>query len=170
MRYLTFLLLGFSLAGLAKEPVSYGLSGAKLYVAPMEWNLDRFIAAEIQRQGLPIQMVTSPADADFVMTSLYQSLGSHMMSPGHNIQVKIVAAGSGKQVWFAEADDYALFFGRLRPHGPARVAGVIIRKLGRRISADSGHPPAVRSPQAPEPTALTQLAQSSRITDGASKN
>jgi hypothetical protein len=119
----------------AQQAVSGSVpEGAKLFVAPMEWDLDRFIVAEIHNQGLPVQVVTRPEEADFVMTSHYQVLGSHMMSPGHYIQVKIVATVGGKQVWFAETNDYALFFGRLRPHGPARVAGAIVRKLRRGMS------------------------------------
>jgi hypothetical protein len=113
--------------------------GAKLYVAPMEWNLDRFVAAEIRSQGLPVQVVSHPEEADFVMTSLYQALGSHLMSPGHYIQVKIVAVNGGKQVWFGEANDYALIFGRMRPHGPARAAHEIVRKLHQGMSVAPKH-------------------------------
>jgi len=100
----------------------------------MEWNLDQFIATEIQEQGVPVQVVANPKDADFVMTSFYQGLGSRLIAPGHYIQVKISAAGSNEPVWFAESGDYAVFFGRLRPHGPARAAKAVVRKLGRRMS------------------------------------
>jgi hypothetical protein len=62
----------------------------------MEWNLDRFVAAEISRQGLPVQVVAGSREADFVMTGLYQNLGSRMLSPGHYVQVKIVAVAGGK--------------------------------------------------------------------------
>jgi hypothetical protein len=137
VRYSAIFGICLTLVGLsaAKDPVPTVPAGAKIYVAPMEWNLDRFVTAEIQKQGLPVVLAARAEDADFVMTSLYQSLGSHFMSPGHYIQVKIVAAKGGRQVWFAEANDYALFFGRLRPHGPARVAEEVVRKLNRRMSA-----------------------------------
>lgn len=100
----------------------------------MEWNLDRFVTAEIRKQALPVQIVDRPEEADFVMTSLYQGLGSHMISGGHYIQVKIVAVNGGTQVWNAEANDYALFFGRLRSHGPGRAAKAIVKKLRSGIS------------------------------------
>ena len=124
--------MGLALAGLlgAKRPVSESMPpGARLYVAPMEWSLDRFVAAEIRKQGLAVQVVGRLEEADFVMTGFYQSLGSHMISPGHYIQVKIVAADGGKQVWGAEVNDYAVFFGRLRRHGPGRAAEAIAKKL-----------------------------------------
>jgi hypothetical protein len=37
-------------------------------------------------------------------------------------------------VWRAETSDYALFFGRLRSHGPGRAAEAIVKKLRNNIS------------------------------------
>jgi hypothetical protein len=136
-RLLIVSVLGLALAGLgqAKQPATPSMNpGAKLYVAPMEWGLDRFVAGEIQRQGLPLELVTLPGQADFTMTSLYQKLGSHMISPGHYIQVKIVAAKDGGLVWADEVNDFAVFFGRLRAHGPQRAAKTIVQKMLRSMS------------------------------------
>ena len=137
MRQLTQHLLAVFVTGLtllslleAKHPVSGNMPpGARLYIAPMEWNLDRFVAAEIRRQGLPVQLVSLPEEADFVMTSLYQNLGSHLIAPGHYIQVRIVSADGGNEVWFAEANDYAIVFARLRSHGPERAARSIVKRM-----------------------------------------
>lgn len=119
----------------AQQPASATLpAGAKLYVSPMEWDLDKYVTAEIRKQGLAVQLVERPEEADFVMTSLYQGLGSHMMSAGHYIQVKIAAVQGGKQVWNTEANDYALFFGRIRSHGPSRAAKAIVKKLRSSLS------------------------------------
>ncbi len=140
MRYLSTIALTLCLAALAsaqKPAVAPLPAGAKLYVAPMEWNLHQFVTAEIQRQTLPVQLVERPEDADFVMSSHYQSLGSHFMSPGHYVQVQIVASKDGKEIWYTDANDYALFFGRLRPHGPNRVAEEVVRKLNRRMTSSA---------------------------------
>jgi len=129
--------LCFTLAGVLKAQSTASGSlppGAKLYIAPMEWQLDRFVAAEIGRRGLPVQVVASPREADFVMTSLFQDLGSHMFSPGHDIQVMIVAVDGGKQVWSSEVNDYAVFFPRLRPHGPGRAAEAIVKELRNKLT------------------------------------
>ncbi len=113
-----------------QQPSADGIPpNARLYVGPMEWNLDRFVTAEIQRQGLPLQLVDRPEDADFVMAAQYQGLGSHFLSPGHYIQIKVVTADGARRVWFAEANDYAVFFGRLRHHGPSRAAAAIVKRL-----------------------------------------
>ena len=103
--------------------------GAKLYVAPMEWNLDQFVSDEIRRQGLPVELVSTEDQADFVMTSLYQKLGSHLMAPGNYIQVRITAAADGRTLWANEVNDFAVFFGRLRRHGPRKAAESIVKKL-----------------------------------------
>jgi hypothetical protein len=100
----------------------------------MEWNLDRFVTAEISRLGVPVQVVAAPQEADFVMTSLFQDLGTHMISPGHDIQVRIIAADGGKPVWNSEVNDYAIFFPRLRPHGPGRAASAIVKRLRNDIA------------------------------------
>ena len=126
----------------AKEPESPIPAGARLYVAQMDWNLHAFIAAEIQRQALPLRLVNSPEDADFVMTGSYQSIGSHMISPGHYIQARIVAADTGKAVCTVEAEDYSAPFGRLRAHGPARAATAIVHTLARRIKSQAKATPA----------------------------
>jgi hypothetical protein len=140
VRYLTLALfgLGLTLAVVceAKQPLRANMvPDAKLYVAPMEWNLDRFVAAEIVRQGLPVQLVTSEDQADFVMTSFYQQLGSHLIAPGHYIQVRIVATGNGMPVWAEDVNDFAVFFGRLRRHGPGKAAHSIVRKLRNDLTA-----------------------------------
>jgi len=118
----------------AQLPVALSSShDAKLYVAPMEWNLDQFVSDEIRRQGLPVELVSAEDQADFVMTSLYQKLGSHFNAPGNYIQVRVTAAEDGSTVWTNEVNDFAVFFGRLRRHGPRKAAEAIVRKLRHRL-------------------------------------
>ncbi len=107
---------------------------ATLYVAPMEWSLDRFVIDEVRRQGLTVRLVDTEERADYVMTSFYQHLGSHMIAPGHYIQVRIVAADNGRAVWEGEVNDFAIVFGRLRLHGPRKAAQSIVKKLRHNMS------------------------------------
>jgi len=150
--YRTFplLALGLLAAGVLEAQSSAAVSAAsvaKLYVAPMEWNLDRFVSDEIRRQGLPVDLVTTQGEADLVMTGLYQKLGSHFIAPGNYIQVRITAAADGKTVWANEVNDFAVFFGRLRRHGPRKAAEAIVKKLRHtlrefgRLTAPAGRAP-----------------------------
>jgi hypothetical protein len=117
-----------------KRPTPKSLpAGANLFVAPMEWNLDEFIRAEVRKNGLPVHLVGRQEDADFIMTASSAKLGSRLLSPGRDFQAKILAADGGTQVWSAEASDYAMFFGRLRSHGQARAAKSIVRNLRNRF-------------------------------------
>jgi len=43
--------------------------------SPMEGISTGSLPTRFRKQGLPVQMVASPEEADFVMTSLYQGLG-----------------------------------------------------------------------------------------------
>lgn len=125
-------LLCLTMAGLVEgQPPGPGKlpQGAKLYIAPMEWKLDEAIAGEIGRQGLPVQVVPNQQDASFVMTGVYQNLGSRTTSPGHFIQVKIVQTDGGKQVWGTEVRDFGVVFAQLQPHGRLRAARTIVRRL-----------------------------------------
>jgi hypothetical protein len=118
----------------AKRPIPKNLpSGAKLFVAPMDWNLDGFIRSGIIKKGLPVALVGRPQDADYVMTASAMKLGSRLLSPGRDFQVKIEAADTGSQIWSAEASDYATFFARLRSHGAGRAANSIVRQLRNRF-------------------------------------
>jgi hypothetical protein len=118
----------------AKRPAPAALSPeARLYVAPMDWGLDRFVAGEIRKQGVAVQLVDTEDQADFVMTSLYQKLGSRLIAPGNYIQVKIMAARGGKAVWAEEVNDFAAVFGRLRRHGPHKAAEIIVKRLRRSL-------------------------------------
>jgi hypothetical protein len=116
------------------QPTPTGIpSGANLFVAPMEWGLDELIRTEVRNHNLPVHLVGREEDADFVMTASTVKLGSRLLSPARDFQVKIVAVRGGTQVWSAEASDYALFFGRLRSHGPPRAAKSIVRQMRGRF-------------------------------------
>lgn len=52
------------------------IGGSKLFVAPMPEGLDQFIVAEILKQKLPVTLVNSQADADFVLTGAAQMTGT----------------------------------------------------------------------------------------------
>jgi len=42
-----------------------------------------------------------------------------------------------RQVWSGDANDYAVFFGRLRHHGPERAAAAIVKRLRLDMAAST---------------------------------
>jgi hypothetical protein len=136
-RTLSIFALAFTLlaAHEVKSPTGPSMSrDARLYVAPMEWQLDHYVISEIRKQGLPVQLVNTEGEADFVMTSLYQQLGSDLITPSHFIQVRIAAVNDGRAVWAGEVNDFSIVFGRLRRHGPRKAAEVILKNLRRNLT------------------------------------
>jgi hypothetical protein len=133
LSHLLFLAILLSLGNVAAQDSAPLPTGAKVYIAPMEWQLDGLIAAEIHRQNLPVNVVQQQTEADYVMTGSSEKLSSHMMSPGRCFQVTIVTANNGKPVWTGEADDYATVFGRLRTHGPNRAAKALVGSIRHRF-------------------------------------
>ena len=108
-------------------------SGAKLFIAPMEWNLDELVRAEVRKNGLPVELVESRDEADFIMTGTSVKLGSRLLSPARDFHVDVSPANGGAPVWSGEASDHATFFGRLRRHGSARAARAIVMKMRNRF-------------------------------------
>ncbi len=65
--FMLFLLVCSSFAP-AAEKTSKVPSGSKLFIAPMQGELNGFIATEVLKQKLPVTIVTDDKDADFVLT------------------------------------------------------------------------------------------------------
>jgi len=107
-------------------------AGAKIFIAPMEWQMEQHLASEIRRQGLPVELVADEAAADYVMTGSAEKLSSHFMAPGRSFHIILTRLDGSQTVWTGEGDDYATVFGRLRSHGPARAARTIVEGLRNR--------------------------------------
>jgi len=128
------------LSAVAWAPVGYAghnaaslPAGAKIYIAPMEWQMDQFLASEIRRQAVPVKLVENQEDAEYVLSGEAVKLSSHLMSPGRCFQGRLAAADGSRTVWSGEADDYATVFARLRSHGPVRAARTLVGGLRRRF-------------------------------------
>ncbi len=99
----------------------------------MDWQMEQFLASEIQRQSLPVTLVFDESEADFVMTGSAEKLSSHFMAPGRCFQVTIATTDRSKTIWTGQGDDYATVFGRLRSHGPNRAARSIVDGIRSRF-------------------------------------
>ena len=116
MRVITYLCLLSAVlvsTGLAGRDASPLPAGARIYIEPMEWQMEQHLAREIQRQAVPVHLVANPEEADYVLNGFAEKLSSHFLSPGRCFQVKIETADHSRTIWTGEADDYAMVFGRL---------------------------------------------------------
>jgi hypothetical protein len=113
--------------------------GAKLFITPMDNNLDSFIIAEIQKQKLPVVVVLKQEEAQYVLTGFSQITGSHWAEQvaasifggkdKYEASVKLVTADGKSLVWSAEAGDRSLLFGALRRRGQRKIAQRIVKEM-----------------------------------------
>ncbi|GIW56462.1 MAG: hypothetical protein KatS3mg082_2866 [Nitrospiraceae bacterium] len=134
MKALALYCLTFSLFAQSSIP-----RGAKLFIAPMDHNLDSFIVAEIQKQKLPVVIVLRQEEAQYVLTGFAQTTGSHWAEQvaasifggkdKYEASVKLVTADGKSLVWSGEAGDRSLLFGALRRGGQRKVAERIVKEM-----------------------------------------
>ena len=109
--------------------------GSKLFIAPMDGKLDGFIATEIIKQKLPVSVVLSESDADFVLVGAsikaddkwYNTVfGGKDKNEGN---VRLLNVKEKSMVWAGEAGDRSLFYGSLKRGGERKVAERIVSQL-----------------------------------------
>ena len=109
--------------------------GSKRFVAPMEGNLQGFIAAEILKKKMPLVVVTDEKDADFVLTGAsikaddkwYNTIfGGKDKNEGN---VQLISVKDRQMVWAGEAGDRSLWWGGMRRGGERKVADRIVKQM-----------------------------------------
>ena len=145
---LTSLLLASSLCGTAQEPRE--MSGSKpnlskgtkipadsrIFITPMDGNLDGFIAAELVKKKLPIIVVTDEATADYVITGAsikaddkwYHSVFDTGKDKNEG-NIQVIDAKNKSMIWAGEAGDRSMLWGNLKRGSQRRVADRLVDKL-----------------------------------------
>ncbi len=134
MKVMTLCFLTFALLAQSSIP-----RGAKLFITPMDKNLDSFIVAEIDKQKLPVQVVLKQEEAQYVLTGFSQTTGSHWAEQvaasifggkdKYEASVKMVTADGKSLVWAGEAGDRSILFGEFRRGGQRKVAQRIVKQM-----------------------------------------
>jgi len=114
-------------------------SGSRVFIAPMEGNLQGFLATEIVKKKVPVTLVTDENQAEFILTGAslagdnkwYNTVFGGRDKNEGNVQMVSVA---GKQVvWAGEAGDRSLWWGNLRRGGQRKVADRIVQKMKKEL-------------------------------------
>lgn len=113
--------------------------GSKVFITPMDKNLDGFIMAEIQKQKLPVEIVLKQEDAQYVLAGFSQMTGSHWAEQvatsvfggkdKYEAECKLITADGKTLIWSGEAGDRSLFLGALRRGGQRKVAERIVKQM-----------------------------------------
>jgi hypothetical protein len=108
---------------------------SKLFIAPMDGNLNGFIAPEIIKQKLPLTVVMDEKDAEFILTGAsikaddkwyHTVFGGKDKNEGN---VQLVSVKERTLVWAGEAGDRSLWWGGLKRGGQRKVAERIVKRL-----------------------------------------
>jgi hypothetical protein len=129
----------FAIATLCAQDKIAVAHGSKVFITPMEKNLDAFLMAELQKQKVPVEIVLKQEDAQYVVTGFSQMTGTHWAEQvaatifggkdKYEASVKMVTADGKTLVWSGEAGDRSLFLGGLRRGGQRKVAQRIVKDL-----------------------------------------
>jgi hypothetical protein len=110
-------------------------TGAKIFITPMEGQLDGFIAPEIIKQKLPISVVLSENEADFVLVGAsikaddkwyHVAFGGKDKNEGN---VRLLNVKEKSMVWAGEAGDRSLIYGGFKRGGERKVAERIVKQM-----------------------------------------
>lgn len=109
--------------------------GSKVFITPMEGQLDGFIAPEIIKQKLPIKVVLDEKEADFVLVGAsikaddkwyHVAFGGKDKNEGN---VRLLDVKAKSMVWAGEAGDRSLWTGGFRRGGQRKVAERIVKQM-----------------------------------------
>src|SRR5689334_7349266 len=124
---------------------SFAQSLPTVFIAPMEGQLDGFIAAEIIKQHVPMKVVTEEKDAQFTLSGMSakelveKRFYYHRESDQNIGNVRLVDIRSGTMIWAGEAGDRSLTisplyvtdwaFSKRRRDGLRKVAQRIVERM-----------------------------------------
>lgn len=110
-------------------------AGAKVFIAPMEGNLNGFIAPEIIKKRVPLTIVTDEKDADYVLTGgsikaddkwYNAAFGGKDKNEGN---VQLLSVKDKQMVWAGEAGDRSMWWGSLKRGGQRKVADRLVKQM-----------------------------------------
>jgi hypothetical protein len=114
----------------------------RMFISPMQGNLDGFIAAEVIKQHVPILVVTDERDAQFVLTGLslheddrWYHIAFGTFKDRNEGNVRLLNMQSGTMAWAGEAGDRSLIYGGLRRGGQRKIAQRIVDHMRKDLFA-----------------------------------
>ncbi len=114
-------------------------AGSKIFIAPMDGNLDGFIAPEIMKKKLPVKIVTDEKDADYVLAGAsikaddkwyHTVFGGKDKNEGNE---RLLSVKDKALVWAGEAGDRSMWFGGWKRGGERKVADRIVSNMKKQL-------------------------------------
>jgi hypothetical protein len=108
---------------------------SKIFIAPMQGNLDGFIAAEIIKQKLPLKVTTEEQGAEYILTGMSLKADDkwyHVVFGGKDKNegnVRLLSVSDKTMVWAGEAGDRSMWYGGWKRGGQRKVAQRIVKNM-----------------------------------------
>jgi len=132
-----FALLIPALCGIS--PAQLLQKNSKIFIAPMQGELDGFIAAEIVKKKIPLVVVSDETQADYVLSGAslkaddrwYNTVfGGKDKNEGN---VRLLDVKTKQMVWAGEAGDRSLVWGGFKRGGERKVADRIVEQMKKQL-------------------------------------
>jgi PDZ domain len=111
------------------------LSGAKIFIEPMQGDLHPFIAAEIVKKKLPLVVVTERKNAEYILAGSFikgddkRDRTASGVTDKNQGSVQLINLKDKTLVWAGGADDRSMFLGGWSRGGQSKVADRIINTM-----------------------------------------
>jgi hypothetical protein len=115
------------------------LRGGKVFIAPMQGNLDGFLSAEILKQKLPLMVVTDEKQADLVITGMNVKEDDHWYNAAwggkdkNEGSIRLIQTQNKSIIWAGDAGDRSLLFSGFRRGGLSKVAERLVRQMNKDV-------------------------------------
>jgi hypothetical protein len=137
---LAILAIAFTQAVAQDKAEKPSLTGAKVFIAPMEGDLHPFIAAEIIKKKLPIVVVTDEKEAEYILAGAsikgddkwYHSVFGSGKDKNEG-SVQLLSVKEKTMIWAGEAGDRSLMWGSWSRGGQRKVADRIVNKMKKEL-------------------------------------
>ncbi len=114
---------------------------AKIFIEEMDGDLDGFIRAEMVKRKVPMEILLSPEDADYIMTGnlvIQEKRSWHegwlSTEKDHNVaNIMVVDPKEKKMLWASEAGDRSWWWGALKRGGQRKTAERLVNNLKKAI-------------------------------------
>lgn len=120
-----------------------GRSSSRIFISPMEGNLDGFVASELIKQKLPVVVVTQEKDADYVLAGVSIKGDDHWYNAVFNRgkdknegNVRLLDVHTKTMTWAGEAGDRSLLMTGWRRGGQRKIAERIVHQLKKDVFND----------------------------------
>lgn len=115
--------------------------GSKIFIEKMDNDLDGYITAELVNKKVPLEIVSEPEQADYVLVGSGTPEQARKWHQGWltaeqdrtTANIRIFERASRKLVFAGEAGDRSLWWGTMARAGQRKVASRLVSKINKHV-------------------------------------